>query len=116
MAQFTGTTDHPPWWYLAMGGEDPYADMPRFDRYAPIRHIKQWKSPTLIIHGELDYRCPIGEGLNLFEALQYHGVESELAIFPDENHWILKPRNIVAWYDTVLGFLSRHMQPETSNA
>jgi dipeptidyl aminopeptidase/acylaminoacyl peptidase len=43
-------------------------------------------------------------------------VESELAIFPDENHWILKPRNIVAWYDTVLGFLSRHMQPETSNA
>lgn len=116
MAQFTGTTDHPPWWYLEMGGEDPYADMPRFDRYAPIRHIKQWKSPTLIIHGELDYRCPIGEGLNLFEALQYHGVESELAIFPDENHWILKPRNIVAWYDTVLGFLSRHMQPETSNA
>ena len=116
MAQFTGTTDHPPWWYLEMGGEDPYADMPRFDRYAPIRHIKQWKTPALIIHGELDYRCPIGEGLNLFEALQYHGVDSELAIFPDENHWILKPRNIVAWYDTVLGFLSRHMQPESPQA
>jgi dipeptidyl aminopeptidase/acylaminoacyl peptidase len=116
MAQFTGTTDHPPWWYLEMGGEDPYADMPHFDRYAPIRHIKQWKTPALIIHGELDYRCPIGEGLNLFEALQYHGVDSELAIFPDENHWILKPRNIVAWYDTVLGFLSRHMQPESPQA
>ncbi|MDZ7652421.1 MAG: S9 family peptidase [Burkholderiaceae bacterium] len=109
MAQFTGTTDHPAWWYLEMGGEDPYADPASYDRYAPIRYIKNWKTPALIIHGELDYRCPIGEGLNLFEALQYHGVDSELAIFPDENHWILKPRNIVAWYDSVLGFLGKHM-------
>jgi dipeptidyl aminopeptidase/acylaminoacyl peptidase len=111
MAQFTGTTDHPAWWYLEMGGEDPYADQASFDRYAPIRHIKQWKSPTLIIHGEKDYRCPINEGLNLFEALQYHGVPSELLVFPDENHWILKPRNIVAWYDTVHDFLQRNMAP-----
>jgi dipeptidyl aminopeptidase/acylaminoacyl peptidase len=114
MAQFTGTTDHPAWWYLEMGGEDPYADQAAFDRYAPIRHIKQWKTPALIIHGERDYRCPINEGLNLFEALQYHGVPSELLIFPDENHWILKPRNIVAWYDTVLDFLQRHMPAKAS--
>ncbi len=112
MAQFTGTTDHPAWWYLEMGGEDPYADPAKFDRYAPIRHIKQWKTPALIIHGELDYRCPISEGLNLFEALQYHGVPSELLVFPDENHWILKPRNIVAWYDTVLAFVGRHLKAE----
>jgi dipeptidyl aminopeptidase/acylaminoacyl peptidase len=110
MAQFTGTTDHPAWWYLEMGGEDPYADMAKFDRYAPIRHIKNWKTPTLIIHGELDYRCPINEGLNLFEALQYHGVASELLVFPDENHWILKPRNIVAWYEAVLEFIGRHLR------
>jgi dipeptidyl aminopeptidase/acylaminoacyl peptidase len=109
MAQFTGVTDHPAWWYLEMGGEDPYADMAKFDRWAPIRYIKQWKTPTLIIHGELDYRCPVNEGLNLFEALQYHGVPSELLIFPDENHWILKPRNIVAWYDAVLEFVGRHL-------
>jgi dipeptidyl aminopeptidase/acylaminoacyl peptidase len=110
MAQFTGTTDHPAWWYLEMGGEDPYADPLRFDRYAPIRYIKQWKSPVLIIHGELDYRCPINEGLNLFEALQYHRVPSELLVFPDENHWILKPRNIVVWYEAVLEFVARHLQ------
>jgi dipeptidyl aminopeptidase/acylaminoacyl peptidase len=109
MAQFTGTTDHPAWWYLEMGGEDPYADMERFDRYAPIRHVKKWKTPALIIHGERDYRCPINEGLNLFEALQYHGVDSELLVFPDENHWILKPRNIVAWYQAVLEFIGRHL-------
>jgi dipeptidyl aminopeptidase/acylaminoacyl peptidase len=110
MAQFTGTTDHPAWWYLEMGGENPYADPAKFDRYAPIRYVSQWKSPALIIHGELDYRCPINEGLNLFEALQYHGVPSELLIFPDENHWILKPRNIVAWYEAVLDFIGRHMK------
>ena len=109
MAQFTGTTDHPAWWYLEMGGEDPYGDPAAYDRYAPIRHIKQWKTPALIIHGEKDYRCPIGEALNLFEALQYHGVPSELLVFPDENHWIMKPRNIVAWYETVLSFLKRHL-------
>jgi dipeptidyl aminopeptidase/acylaminoacyl peptidase len=109
MAQFTGTTDHPGWWYLEMGGENPYADRERFDRYAPISHITNWKTPTLIIHGEKDYRCPVNEGLNLFEALQYHGVESELLIFPDENHWILKPRNIVAWYEAVLDFLARKL-------
>jgi dipeptidyl aminopeptidase/acylaminoacyl peptidase len=110
MAQFTGTTDHPAWWYLEMGGENPYADPAKFDRYAPIRYVSQWKTPALIIHGEQDYRCPINEGLNLFEALQYHGVPSELLIFPDENHWILKPRNIVAWYEAVLEFIGRHMR------
>ncbi len=109
MAQFTGTTDHPAWWYLEMGGENPYEDMERFDRYAPIRYVKNWKTPVLIIHGERDYRCPINEGLNLFEALQYHGVDSELLVFPDENHWILKPRNAVAWYEAVLEFIGRHL-------
>jgi dipeptidyl aminopeptidase/acylaminoacyl peptidase len=109
MAQFTGTTDHPGWWYLEMGGENPYTDRENFDRYAPIRYVQNWKSPVLIIHGEKDYRCPINEALNLFEALQYHGVPSELLIFPDENHWILKPRNVVAWYEAVSEFIGRHL-------
>jgi dipeptidyl aminopeptidase/acylaminoacyl peptidase len=110
MAHFTGVTDHPAWWYLEMGGEDPFADQPKFDRFAPVRHVKNWKTPTLIIHGEHDYRCPIGEGLNLFEALQYHKVPSELLIFPDENHWILKPKNAVVWYESVLEFIGRFMR------
>jgi dipeptidyl aminopeptidase/acylaminoacyl peptidase len=110
MAAFTGVTDHPPDWYLEMGGEDPYRDPQQFDRFAPIRHIRQWRTPTLITHGERDYRCPIGEALTLFEALQYHGVASELLVFPDENHWIMKPRNIVAWYQTVLEFVGRHLK------
>ena len=66
-------------------------------------------SSALIIHGELDYRCPINEGLNLFEALQYHGVPSELLVFPDENHWILKPANSLQWHAEVLGWLGKHL-------
>ncbi len=109
MSTFTGVTDHPAWWYLEMGGENPYANPERFDRYAPWKYITRWKSPTLIIHGELDYRCPVSEGLMLFEALQYQGVPSELLVFPDENHWILKPNNIVAWYTHVLEFVRKHL-------
>jgi dipeptidyl aminopeptidase/acylaminoacyl peptidase len=109
MSTFTGVTDHPAWWYLEMGGENPYTDPERFDRYAPWTHITRWKSPTLIIHGELDYRCPVGEALMLFEALQYQGVPSELLVFPDENHWILKPNNIVAWYTHVLAFVRKYL-------
>jgi dipeptidyl aminopeptidase/acylaminoacyl peptidase len=109
MSTFTGVTDHPAWWYLEMGGENPYANPERFDRYAPWKYITRWKTPTLIIHGELDYRCPISEGLMLFEALQYQGVPSELLVFPDENHWILKPNNIVAWYANVIEFARKHL-------
>ena len=96
---------------LTSACRDPrrYAEPDRFDRYAPVRHVTKWKSPCLIIHGEKDYRCPVSEGLNLFEALQYHKVPSELLVFPDENHWILRPRNVVAWYDSVLGFIGKYL-------
>jgi dipeptidyl aminopeptidase/acylaminoacyl peptidase len=109
MSSFTGVTDHPPYWLLEMGG-DPYQNAQAFDRFSPARFVQNWKSPTLIIHGERDYRCPIGEGLALFEALQHFGVESEIVIFPDENHWILKPRNIIAWNKALLDFFGRHLQ------
>ena len=46
----------------------------------------------------------------LFEALQYHGVDSELMVFPDENHWVLKPKNVVAWYENILRFVGSHMK------
>lgn len=108
LAAFYGVTDVPGWFALELGGT-PYADAEAFDRYSPHRYVDRWKSPTLIIHGERDYRVPIGEALSLFEALQLHGVDSELLVFPDENHWIMKPRNVKAWYDAVIEFLGRHM-------
>jgi dipeptidyl aminopeptidase/acylaminoacyl peptidase len=107
MSAFHGVTDLPAWWQLMLGAVpwDPTAD---YDRYSPSRHVTRWKTPTLILHGERDYRVPIGEGLALFEALQALGVPSELVVFPDEHHWILKPRNVIAWYEAVLDFIDRN--------
>lgn len=110
MSRFASVTDHPAWWHSMMGGTSPYGERERFDRYSPMRHISNWKTPTLIIHGERDFRCPVGESLALFEALQHHGVDSELLIFPKENHWIVKPANIVQWYEAVSEFVGRHLR------
>ncbi len=107
LSAFHGVTDFPGWWILEMGGVDPYTDRAGFDRYSPREYVAGWTTPTLVIHGDRDYRCPVGESLALFEALQSHGVQAELLVFPDENHWILKPRNVVAWYEAVREFLGR---------
>ncbi len=104
LPMFHGTTDHPPWYAHEMGGVTP--DSEEFSRYSPHRGLSRWKTPTLIIHGERDYRVPVSEALMLFEDLQRHGVDSELLLFPDENHWILRPRNTRLWYRTVLDFLA----------
>lgn len=108
---FYGATDYPavfgdfiggvPWGGGESGGRD-------LEAHSPHSNVGQWKAPTLILHGEKDYRVPIGEGLALFEALQAHNIESELAVFPDEGHWITRPRNVRAWYETVLAFLGKH--------
>ncbi len=103
---FHGTTDFPGWFHLQnhAPGDPPEA----LDRYSPHRHVEGWRTPTLVIHGEKDYRVPISEALLLFEALQREGVESELLVFPDENHWIIKPRNIRTWYGACLDFVGWH--------
>ena len=104
---FHGVTDLPAWWAFSFGVE-PYVDRRAFDRYSPVEHVANWTSPTLVIHGDRDYRVPIGESLALFEALRAHDVTARLVVFPDENHWILRPNNILAWYDEVLSFIAMH--------
>ncbi len=108
MSAFYGTTDLPAWWKLQMAG-NPYTDPDKHDRFSPHRFVSNWKTPTLIIHGEKDYRCPIGDGLAMFEALQLHDVPSELLVFPDENHWIQRPANVIAWHDAIIDFLNRYL-------
>ncbi|MFT5680871.1 MAG: dipeptidyl aminopeptidase/acylaminoacyl peptidase [Myxococcota bacterium] len=103
---FYGVTDYPAYWGHQFGC-DPYSDPAGHHHYSPIRNLPDWTSPTLIIHGEKDYRCPIDQALGLFEGLQRHGVPSELVVFPDEGHWIMKPRNVVAWHETCLEYLDR---------
>ncbi|KAF2739293.1 dipeptidyl-peptidase 5 precursor [Polyplosphaeria fusca] len=73
----------------------------------PSRYTKNWATPHLIIHSELDYRLTISEGLSAFNVLQSRGVESQFLTFPDENHWILKPENSMLWHETVLDFINQ---------
>ena len=113
MSGFYGDTDNPAWWLLEIGA-DPYRDPVSYDRFSPSLRVHDWKSPALVIHGEKDYRVGITQGLTLFECLQQQGIDSELLVFPDENHWILKPRNSMAWYATVFDFLDRHLQAQAN--
>lgn len=87
----------------------PWTNKLMYERWSPDRFVKNFKTPILIIHGELDYRVPIGEGLQLYTAVQRMGVPSKLIIFPDEGHWVLKPLNSQFWYHNVLGWLDRYL-------
>lgn len=109
LGAFHGTTDAPAWFRLQLAA-DPWREPGDFNRYSPHRYVLEWVTPTMVVHGEKDYRVPVTEALSLFEALQVHGVASELVVFPDEGHWIVQPRNVVAWYRTVLEFVDRWMR------
>ena len=63
----------------------------------------------LVITGEKDFRIPYTQGLASFTALQRRGIPSKLVVFPDENHWVLKPKNSIQWYDEVFGWMNRWM-------
>jgi dipeptidyl aminopeptidase/acylaminoacyl peptidase len=88
-------------------GAPEYADPAAYAKHNPADYVSRWKTPTLVIHGQLDYRVPYSQGLAVFTALQRRGVPSELLYFPDENHWVLKPANSIQWYDTTIAWLNR---------
>jgi dipeptidyl aminopeptidase/acylaminoacyl peptidase len=117
-----GTTEElwfPEWEFRPLEGNGPdavveqtkpahpwdFAELPAekdpFRKWSPRMYIDQAKTPTLVIHGQKDYRLDVSEGLQLFTALQLRGVPSKMLYFPDEGHWVLKPQNSQLWYDTV---------------
>jgi dipeptidyl aminopeptidase/acylaminoacyl peptidase len=86
---------------------NPWDHPELYTRWSPHLFVRNFRTPTLVIHGELDYRVPIGEGLQLFTALQRRGVPSKLLYFPDEGHWILKPQNSRLWHETVFAWFDQ---------
>ena len=90
-------------------GGTPYAVPANYEKFNPVNHVKDWKVPMLIVHGQLDYRIPVEQGLAAFTALQRQGIKSQFLYFPDENHWVLKPQNSVQWHDTVNAWLKQHI-------
>ena len=90
-------------------GAAPWEDPERIDRWSPARYAKNFATPTLIVHGEKDYRVPYTHALNLHQVLTGKGVRSRLVIFPDENHWILKPQSARIWWGEVHGWLDEYL-------
>jgi dipeptidyl aminopeptidase/acylaminoacyl peptidase len=107
---FSGTTDAAFYWEREFG--DPLTEPKRYDQNSPHRYAEAIRTPMLVIHGDKDYRVPIGEGLRLWYDLQKRGVPSRFLYFPDENHWVLTPGNARVWYETVIAFLAEHVLGE----
>jgi dipeptidyl aminopeptidase/acylaminoacyl peptidase len=107
---FTGATDAAYEWEKQFG--DPLQDPKRYEMNSPHRYADAIRTPMLVIHGDKDYRVPIGEGLRLWYDLQKRGVPSRFLYFPDENHWVLTPGNAAVWYETVIAFLAEHVLGE----
>jgi dipeptidyl aminopeptidase/acylaminoacyl peptidase len=110
LASEAGTTEElwfPKWEFQGF----PWENAGMYEKWSPSNYVKNFKTPTLITHGELDYRVPIGQGQELFTALQQMKVPSKLVQFPDEGHWILKPQNSEFWYKTVIEWLNQYTRP-----
>ena len=105
LPSFHGTTDCGPEWEREFG--NPYQSPEQYDRWSPHRFVDKVKTPTLVVHGERDYRVPVSEAYMMFTALQRNGVPSKFLYFPDENHWILKPPNSRAWHEAIFAWLDR---------
>ncbi|MCI0749479.1 MAG: S9 family peptidase, partial [Nevskiales bacterium] len=92
-----------------MGGT-PYEKPENVERHNPVNHVAKWETPMLVIHGGLDFRVPLEQGIATFTALQRRGIPSQFLYFPDENHWVLKPQNSLQWHDTVQHWLDRWLK------
>lgn len=104
-----GTTEElwfPEWEF----GGTPYQHPDLFDRWSPLNAAANFKTPTLVIHGQQDFRVDVSEGFQLFTALQRQGVKSKMLYFPDEGHFVTKPQNAELWYKTVLDWIDEYTQ------
>jgi len=98
-------------------GQHPYYEAPgEFEKWNPVNHVAAWKTPQLVVTSEKDFRIPYTQGIAAFTALQRRNIPSRLLIFPDENHWVLKPRNSVQWYDEVFGWFGKYLGGQVPQA
>ena len=88
-------------------GGVPWDKPEGYTKHNPIDLVKNWKTPTLVIHGGQDFRVVDAQGMSTFTALQRKGIPSRFLYFPDENHWVLKPQNSRRWHEEVLAWIDR---------
>ncbi len=104
---FYGTTEEL-WFPEREFGGTPYALPALFEQWSPLNKATEFRTPTLVVHGQLDYRVDVSEGFQLFTALQRQGVKSKMLYFPDEGHWVMKPANAEVWWKTVLDWIDEN--------
>jgi dipeptidyl aminopeptidase/acylaminoacyl peptidase len=92
-------------------GGPPWVNRESYEKFSPHRYAKNFKTPMLIVHNDLDFRVPVAEGLQLFTTLQRLGVPSKMINFPDEGHWVLKPKNSEFWHKEVFAWLAKYAPP-----
>jgi dipeptidyl aminopeptidase/acylaminoacyl peptidase len=97
-------------WFDQWDNGGPWTTRSDAEKWNPVNHVDKWKTPMLVIHGEKDFRIPYSQSLAAFTALQQQGIESKLLIFPDENHWILKPKNSIQWHQTVFKWVGKYLK------
>jgi dipeptidyl aminopeptidase/acylaminoacyl peptidase len=108
LSSFYGATEE--LWYPAWDmGETPWDEPQVYSKWSPHLHAKKFKTPTLVTHGEMDFRVPFAESLQLFTALQRQGVPSRLVVFPDEGHVISGPQNNVRWWKEIHRWLKTYL-------
>ena len=103
-----GTTDE--LWFDEWDHGKPWENAD-FEKWSPHRFAAKFRTPTLVVHNALDFRVPFQEGMALFTTLQRQGVPSKLLYFPDEGHWVLKPKNSELWHKTVFDWLGSYLHP-----
>src|SRR3989440_4187424 len=109
-ASMAGTTEE--LWFVDWEfGGTPYANRALYEKWSPLNFVQNWKTPILIVHSQLDYRVDLSEGYQAFTAAKLQGVPSKFLYFPDEGHWVLKPRNRRLWWSTVLDWLDQYLKP-----
>jgi len=90
-------------------GAFPWGDLNQIDKQSPQRFAANFKTPTLVMHGEKDYRVPVTQGFEYYNTLRMKGVPSRLVYFPDENHWVLKPQNSRVWFREFFAWLDKYV-------
>jgi dipeptidyl aminopeptidase/acylaminoacyl peptidase len=101
------------WFPVWEFGGAPWSQPESYRKWSPSEYaaaLGKYKTPTLVVGGELDFRVPYNQDLEFFTALQVQGVPSKLVIFPDEGHWVLKPQNSELWYATFLDWVGRYLR------
>ncbi|WP_345291461.1 S9 family peptidase [Kangiella marina] len=101
-------------WFVEWENGGAYFDTPEtFEKHNPVHHVKNWKTPMLVVQGTKDFRVPETQSLGTFTALQRQGIPSQLLVFEDENHWVLKPNNSMQWHQVVNDWLHQWLNKES---